>query len=174
MTLAELHQTNVAAPAKRRYGSLLAAVEALGIAGWPQRRVPSPITPEEVLSGIWSRHHRGEPMRAALALGSEPRLTMGAYRCFASWRAAMRAAGLGVFVDDGPWNRGSIRAELKGRRLRRERLTLKAIEHDDPSLGAAIRQRYGSLAQALRDMARPARPRRRTAGSSGDAAARSP
>lgn len=174
MTLGELHQTNVAGPVKRRYGSLLAAVEALGIAGWPRRGAAPPIAPEEVLSGIWSRHRRGEPMRATLALASEPRLTMGAYRCFGSWRAAMRAAGLGAFVDDGPWNRGSIRAELKGRRLRRERLTLQAIEHDDPSLGAAIRQRYDSFAQALRDMARPARPRRQAAGSSEDAAARSP
>jgi hypothetical protein len=161
MTLNELRKTNAANPAKRRYGSLLAAVAAHGISGWPQQRALTPLTPDKVLVGIRERHRRGEPMRAMPALSTEPRLTMGAYKCFGSWRAAMRAAGLGGLVEDGAWNRGSIRAELKGRRLRREPLTQRAIQRDDPSLWSAISQRYGSLAQALRDVARP-RPKKTT------------
>jgi hypothetical protein len=158
MTVTELNRREVAGSAKRRYGTLRAAVEAVGISGWPQRSGPSspPLTPDEVLDGIRARHRRDEPMRATPAVASEPRLTMSAYRHFGSWRAAMRAAGLGELIADGPWNRGSIRAELKGRHLRRESLTQKAIQCDDPNLWAAIRLRYGSLAQALRDVARPA------------------
>jgi hypothetical protein len=96
-------------------------------------------------------------MRATLALSTDPRLTMAAYKRFGSWRAAMGAAGLGALVEDGPWNRGSIRAELKGRRLRREALSKHAIQRDDPQLWSAVILRYGSLAAAVRDADRPRR-----------------
>lgn len=166
LTFAELRRRrDVTRPAVSHFGSLAAAVDALGISGWPKgkRRGPrlAPLTRDDVVAGIRDRHRRREPMHATSALASEPRLTMGAYRLFGSWRAAVRAAGLAALVQDGGTHRISVRNELKGRRLRREPLTQRAIERDDPGLWHAIKRRHGSLAGALRDLGQPLRKSQR-------------
>jgi hypothetical protein len=154
MKLAEFRRTGIADAIKRRHGSLQAGMAALGVSGWPrQYNFPLP-SHEEIVAGIKERHHRGEPMGVAIVLSTERRLAKAAYKRFGSWRAAMRAAGLGAEVDEGAWNRAQIRAELNGRRLRHEPLNERAIQDDDPHLWSAVVARYASLAAALRDASR--------------------
>jgi hypothetical protein len=165
MTLAKFRPLAICKAVVKRYGSVEAGAAALGVSGWPIRRAFPLPSVEEIVNGVRERHGRGEPMTVALVLSTERRLAKAAYLRLGSWRAAMRAAGLGAEADDGSWGLAQIRAELNGRRLRGEALDKRAILRDDPRLWSAIIERCGSLAAAIREadlVYRPAASTRRT------------
>lgn len=88
---------------------------------------------------------------------TERRLVKAAYKRFGTWRAAMRAAGLGAEIKVVEWDRARVRAELNGRRLRGEPVDERAIQRDDPELWRGVVERYANLPDALRDVHRAQR-----------------
>lgn len=156
MRFAELSWRHVGLAAKRRFGTLLAGLRALGIEGWPRQRSASP-SHEEIVIAIQDRRRRGDPMDVASAMANERRLVKAAYKRYGTWRAAMRAAGLSAEIKGVEWDRARLRAELNGRRLRGEAVDERAIRRDDPELWRGVVERYADLADALRDVHRAQR-----------------
>ncbi len=150
MRFAELSWRHVGLAAKRRFGTLQAGLSALGIEGWPRQRNALPLR-EEIVMAIQDRRRRGDPMDVGSAMANERRLVKAAYKRFGTWRAAMRAAGLGAEIKVIEWDRARVRAELNGRRLRGEPVGEREIQQDDPELWRGIVERYAGLADALRD-----------------------
>jgi hypothetical protein len=155
MSLSELYKVNsgLATAARKRYGTLMAAVAAAGISGWPRQLVPYWPPREEIVALIQERHRQGTSIQLLDVKATDRRLLNAAVDRFGTWRSAVRAAGLGYLIDnhDRVWIGNQIQAELKGRRLRGEAMDRRAIQRDDPRLWSAIVTWYGSLAKALRE-----------------------
>jgi len=175
MTLSVINTkaSDVARAARKRYGSVPAAISAAGISGWPRSTSLFP-SRDAILAAIRDRHRRGESMTVKAVMSTERPLVKAAYRRLGTWRAAVRAAGLGGAVDNRgrAWGGTQIRAELNGRRLRGEALDGRAIRREDPRLWSAVIAYYGSLAKALRDADRTRRAAEPRSSSSGPSSRR--
>jgi hypothetical protein len=147
MTISDVSATAVGNAAKRRFGSVVAAAEALEIVGWPRHAHQPLPSREDVLTGVKRRYRSGASMRLTEVLHADRRLMNGAYKHFGTWRSALLAAG--VPYEGTYWTRAQVKAELRARRLRHEGLSAEAIQRDDPPLWSATIAKFGSLSRAL-------------------------
>jgi len=147
---------------RQRFGTLPAALHALGIRGWPRRlRWPLP-EPHEVLAAIRRRYRRGDSMRQLAVWRGERRIVKGAVKHFGTWRAAMKAAGLGSLVGRPTWTKAKIVAGLKARYARGAALNMSIVENEEPSLAIAAANHFGNMRRALLAAKLPVPARLRT------------
>jgi hypothetical protein len=114
MTISELRRTRLGVAAERRHGSLAAALESVGIAGWPRRLVLALPAREEMLRALHARRRRGAALRYSGVLADEPRLVRAVVKQFGSWRAGLEAAGLEVAGNER-WSQVRILDEIRRR-----------------------------------------------------------
>jgi hypothetical protein len=83
---------------RRRWGSLAAAAEAAGIAGWPARVRHEAMSRDEVLAALRLLARRRAPISLARvrANPTHQRLVNSVFKRFASWNDAISAAGMGT------------------------------------------------------------------------------
>ena len=149
MTLSQLHRSSLGWAAAKRFGTLPAALDALGIRGWP-RRLRSPLLePHEVIAAIRRRHRRGDSLRQRAVGRGENAIVKGAVKHFGTWRAAMKAAGLESLVGRPTWTKAQIVAGLKARHARGAALNLSIVECEEPSLAIAAVNHFGNMRRAL-------------------------
>jgi hypothetical protein len=79
-----------------QFGTWQAALDAAGLGEVPARRAL--MSPQEVKQGLQARHRRGKAMTAVATQREDGRLVYAACKHFGTWKAAMRAAGLGALI----------------------------------------------------------------------------
>jgi hypothetical protein len=79
-----------------QFGTWQAALDAAGLGEVPVPRAL--LSSQEVMQGLQARHRRGRPMTAVATQREDGRLVYAACKHFGTWKAAMRAAGLGEVV----------------------------------------------------------------------------
>ena len=162
MTLSQLHRSSLGGAAIKRFGTLPAALAALGIRGWP-RRLRSPLPePGAVLAAIRRRHERGDSLRQRAVERAEPGIVTGAQKHFGTWRAAMKAAGLESLVGRPTWTKAQIVAGLRARHARGAALNMSIVEREEPSLAIAAVNHFGNMRKALLAAKLPVPPHLRT------------
>ena len=157
MTMTQLHHTAEGSTLVNHFGSLTAALDALGIRGWP-RRLRSPLpSRDELLAALRRRHQRAASMRQDATEHDDGRLRKAAAKHFGTWRAAMAAAGLGALVSHRPvWTDATILAALKARHARGAPMNASIVKQEEPRLASAVANHFGSMSRALRAARLPA------------------
>jgi hypothetical protein len=134
-----------------QFGTWQAALTAAGLGDLPAPR--GLLSPHEVKHGLRARHRRGKPMTAVATQREEGRLVYAACKHFGTWKAAMRAAGLGAVVDTSyslpaPSAKDVVRM-LQARHRRGRDMSCTTVRRDDGRLGRAAYKHYGSWRAAM-------------------------
>jgi len=134
-----------------QFGTWQAALRAAGLGEVPEPRAL--LSPQEVMQELQARHRRGRPMTAVATLREKGKLVYAACRHFGTWKAAMRAAGLGKVVDasyplPSPSAKDVVRM-LQARHRRGHDMSCTAARRDDGRLERAAYKHYGSWRAAM-------------------------
>lgn len=135
-----------------QFGTWQAALDAAGLG---QAYVPrSLLSAQEVVRGLQARHQRGKPMTAVATQREEQRLVYAACKHFGTWKAAMRAAGLGEVVEalyrmPLPSMKDVVRM-LRARHRRGRDMSFVATRRDDGRLVRAVYKRWGTWQAAMK------------------------
>lgn len=91
-------KTRLGADAVARFGSVAAAIDAIGEEHWTARRQLPMLSAAEVIGRLRARHRQGHAMALNATVREDGRLANAAIKRFGTWRRAMEAAGLGALV----------------------------------------------------------------------------
>jgi hypothetical protein len=136
----------------RRWGSIEAAAQEAGLAGWPVRERTPMMTKIEVIRTLRMMARRKEPLNyAAVSRGSNNSLIAGALVHFPSWDRAIAAADLPPQRRmRAPWTREEAILAVKRRHRAGLRLALSDFLRDESGLGEALPRLFGSHAAAMK------------------------
>ncbi|HEX2692238.1 MAG TPA: hypothetical protein VHN14_36765 [Kofleriaceae bacterium] len=135
-----------------QFGTWQAALDAAGLG---QAYVPrSLLSAQEVVRGLRARHQRGKPMTAVATQREEGKLVYAACKHFGTWKAAMRAAGLGTEVNAlyraSVPSRKDLVGMLRARHRRGRDMGFVATRRDDGRLVRAVYKRFGTWRAAMK------------------------
>jgi len=134
-----------------QFGTWQAALAAAGLGEVPVSRAL--LSRQEVMQGLRARHRRGKPMTAVATQREEGRLVYAAHKHFGTWKAAMRAAGLGKVVDasyalPSPSAKDVVRM-LQARHRGGRDMSCSVVRRDDGRLERAAYKHYGTWRAAM-------------------------
>lgn len=147
LNMAGFGDKNLAALAKRRFGSWAEAVAAAGLAHkyTRPRRAPRTWTRDAVLAAIRTWHAEGRPL--TVISRQDQGLYSAAKKLFGDWRSAVVAAGLKPARQQ--WTPDRVLEEIRLRYARGAALTSTRIFQDDPPLAGAGTRLFGTWREAV-------------------------
>ena len=149
----EREHLNLTRAAAWHFGSWRGAVEAAGIE-YDDIRKYRRWSRERVLGRIRELHQAGADLNwRAVSTSVDPPLAAAALRIgdFATWRAAIAAAGLDIesVARYRYWDEARVLAALRAAKKRGDSLSSKAAQQRDQPLFCAARRRFGTWNNAL-------------------------
>ena len=107
---------------------------------------------EKLGAAIRARAARGEPLTPRAVERLDRALFWAGRHHFGSWRKAVEAAGVDYPVPARPhvnWTRAEVVRQIKARHKAGERLSMRLVEDNDPSLSYQARKRFGTWQAAI-------------------------
>ena len=134
-----------------QFGTWQAALAAAGLGEVPVQRAL--LSPQEVVQGLQAQHRRGAPMTAVATQREDGKLVYAACKHFGTWKAALRAAGLGKVVAasyplPSPSAKDVVRMLQAWHRHGRD-LSCTTVKRDDGRLFRAAYKHYGTWRAAM-------------------------